>query len=96
MDVAVVGGGITGLTVAQLLAEEGASLAVVEAWRTCADVTGHTTAKVSSLHSLIYARLEATFGREASAVYGAANQAAVAAIGRPRPGVRRSGRIRLV
>lgn len=81
VDVAVVGGGITGLTVAKLLAGEGASVAVLEAGRICAGVTGYTTAKVSSLHSLIYARLETAFGRRACEVYGAANQSAVATIG---------------
>lgn len=44
VDVAVVGGGITGLTVAALLAEGGRSVAVLEAGRLGGGVTGHTTA----------------------------------------------------
>ena len=80
VDVVVVGGGITGLTVGKLLAGEGASVAVVEAGRICAGATGYTTAKITSLHSLIYARLEQAFGTDAARAYAAANQAAVAVV----------------
>lgn len=77
VDVAVIGGGISGLTLARLLAAEGVAVAVVEAGHLCAGATGYTTAKVTSLHSLIYAKIERSFGFEAAAVYAAANEAAV-------------------
>ena len=80
VDVAVVGGGITGLTAAKLLVGEGATVAVIEAGRICAGVTGYTTAKVTSLHSLIYARIEQAFGAGAASAYAAANQAALAMV----------------
>lgn len=80
VDVAVIGGGITGLTLGRLLAAEGATVAVLEAGRICAGASGYTTAKVTSLHSLIYARLESSFSADASAVYAGANEAAVAKV----------------
>ncbi len=77
VDVAVVGAGIAGLSVARLLAAQGATVAVIDAGPVGAGVTGYTTAKVTALHSLIYARLRESFGAEAAAVYATANQAAI-------------------
>ncbi|MCW2792776.1 MAG: dependent oxidoreductase [Nocardioides sp.] len=48
-DVVVVGGGITGLTTALLLARAGKSVAVLEARHVGAGTTGRSTAKVSAL-----------------------------------------------
>lgn len=79
-DVAVIGAGITGLTTARLLADAGASVVVVEAGRVCSGVTGYTTAKLTSLHSLIYARLAEAFDAERAALYAAANEAAIAKV----------------
>ena len=56
-DVAVIGGGIVGVTTALLLAEAGARVVLIEANRIGHGVTGHTTGKVSSQHGLIYAQL---------------------------------------
>lgn len=80
VDVAVIGGGISGLTLARLLAADGVAVAVVEAGPLCAGATGYTTAKVTSLHSLIYAKIERSFSAETAAVYAAANEAAVAKV----------------
>jgi glycine/D-amino acid oxidase-like deaminating enzyme/nitrite reductase/ring-hydroxylating ferredoxin subunit len=82
VDVAVVGGGITGLTVALLLNRAGASVAVLEAGRVAAGVTGHTTAKVTSLHGLTYAGLERSFGADGAHTYAEANEAALAEMAR--------------
>lgn len=76
-DVVVVGGGITGLTTALLLAERGVSVVLVEGARLCAGTTGYTTAKVTSLHSLTYAHLVDEMGEEKARLYGEANQAAI-------------------
>jgi glycine/D-amino acid oxidase-like deaminating enzyme/nitrite reductase/ring-hydroxylating ferredoxin subunit len=77
-DVAVIGGGIAGLTTALLLTEAGAGVVLLEADRVGHGVTGHTTAKVSSQHGLIYARLRSHIGADAARAYGAANEAALA------------------
>ena len=48
-EVAIVGAGLTGLTLAVLLARAGVSVVVVEAACVGAGTTGHTTAKISLL-----------------------------------------------
>jgi glycine/D-amino acid oxidase-like deaminating enzyme/nitrite reductase/ring-hydroxylating ferredoxin subunit len=77
-DVAVIGGGIVGVTTALLLAEEGASVALLEAGRLAGGTSGYTTAKVSSQHGLIYEALRSQHGRETARRYGEANEAALA------------------
>ena len=76
-DVAVVGGGVAGLCTAWELACAGRSVAVLEADRIAAGVTGHTTAKVSALHGLAYSRLRARRGREYARLYALSQQGAV-------------------
>lgn len=56
-DVIVIGGGITGLCTAWRLAHDGCRVALVEAGRIAEASTGNTTAKVTALHSAIYADL---------------------------------------
>ena len=76
-EVAVIGGGIVGVTTALLLQEAGADVVLLEANRLGHGVTGHTTAKVSSQHGMIYAQLRSKFGSEAARTYGEANEAAL-------------------
>jgi glycine/D-amino acid oxidase-like deaminating enzyme/nitrite reductase/ring-hydroxylating ferredoxin subunit len=80
VDVAVLGAGITGLSVAARLIDEGLSVAIVDQSRVGSGVSGHTTAKLSSLHRLTYAKLIRSFGREHARAYGEANEAGVRAI----------------
>ena len=77
VDVAIVGGGIVGLTAATLLKEQGKTVAVLEAKRIVAGVSGNTTAKVTSLHTLIYAYLIQHFGKEKAQIYATANETAI-------------------
>ncbi len=63
VDVAVIGGGIAGITTAYLLTLEGLRVAVIEADRVLRATTGHTTAKLTSQHSLIYDKLINQFER---------------------------------
>ena len=79
-DVAVVGGGITGITTAVLLKQAGYTVAVIEGDRISRGVTGHTTAKVTSLHRLIYRELVDRFGGSRAKQYADANQAAIGTI----------------
>ena len=73
-DALVVGAGITGLVSALLLQREGLDVVVVDQHRVGAGVTGHTTAKLSSLHQLVYAEFAERFGDEGARVYAAANE----------------------
>src|SRR5215210_5801639 len=76
VDVAVLGGGITGIATAYLLKQAGAGVAVVEARRIVKSVTGNTTAKITSQHSIIYDRLISDFGEEQARLYGEAQESA--------------------
>ncbi|MEU8418393.1 FAD-dependent oxidoreductase [Amycolatopsis japonica] len=77
VDVAVLGGGIAGLTTAYRLARAGRSVLVLEAGRIAAGVSGHTTAKISTQHGLKYATLAKTKGTEAAAMYAYTQAAAL-------------------
>src|SRR5438270_6830294 len=77
VDVAVVGAGITGLTVARLLGAEGASVAVIEAGEVCSGVTANTTAKVTALQRTTISEIGHRLGRERATAYAEANRAAV-------------------
>jgi glycine/D-amino acid oxidase-like deaminating enzyme/nitrite reductase/ring-hydroxylating ferredoxin subunit len=77
VDVVILGGGLCGLNTALLLQREGLSVAVLEARRIAAAVTGHTTAKITALHGLIYRQLGANFGLDAARLYAGANQSAI-------------------
>jgi glycine/D-amino acid oxidase-like deaminating enzyme/nitrite reductase/ring-hydroxylating ferredoxin subunit len=77
VDVAIVGGGIAGLTTAMLLKKAGKTVAVVDARKIAEGVSGHTTAKVTSLHQLIYADLLENLGIDKARIYAESNQAAL-------------------
>jgi glycine/D-amino acid oxidase-like deaminating enzyme/nitrite reductase/ring-hydroxylating ferredoxin subunit len=77
-DVAVIGGGIVGITTALLLKEAGARVALLEAGRLARGVSGQTTGKVSSQHGMVYARIASKFGADGARTYGEANEAALA------------------
>jgi glycine/D-amino acid oxidase-like deaminating enzyme/nitrite reductase/ring-hydroxylating ferredoxin subunit len=77
VDVAVVGGGIAGLTAAFLLKRAGKTVVLLEADQIATGTSGHTTAKLTSLHQVIYADLIKEVGEEKARLYGQSNQAAV-------------------
>lgn len=81
VDVAIIGGGMVGITSAYLLGQEGLSTAIIEADRILRGTTGHTTAKITSQHSLIYAQLKKKVGEEKARQYAEANETAIHTIG---------------
>lgn len=76
-DVAIVGGGITGITAAYLLANKGLSVTLIDASDLLNGTTGHTTAKITSQHGLIYDQLIKDFGEEQAKLYYEANNDAM-------------------
>ena len=81
VDVAVVGGGIVGLTTALLLAEAGRNTMVVEGARLASGVSGFTTAKVTASHGLAYSRLESDHDEDVARRYAEAQLAGLALVG---------------
>lgn len=77
VDVAIIGGGLAGISTAYFLKREGVKVAVVEADRICQGTTGHSTAKITAQHSLIYNYIQTQFGKEFAQQYADANQEAI-------------------
>lgn len=75
--VAVVGGGITGLTTALLLQREGVSVALLEADTIGEGATGRTTGKVTAKQGLAYSKIESEHGEKTAGLYAASQAAAV-------------------
>src|SRR6056297_970821 len=76
-DTVVLGGGIVGLTAAYHLTRAGHEVAVVERDRIVTGTTGHTTAKLTSLHGLRYSELRHQLGEERAHQYARANEQAI-------------------
>ena len=79
-DVAIIGAGIVGLTAAYVLCRAGVSVAVIEARRVGRQVTGRSSAKITSQHSLIYRHLRDTSDLDTARTYADANRAGAAQI----------------
>lgn len=73
-DVAIVGGGITGIMTAYKLTQAGFKVVLLEAGKLLHGTTGHTTAKITSQHHLIYHELIQQEGKEKAALYYKANE----------------------
>lgn len=76
-EVCIVGGGITGITAAYLLSRKGVKVILIDADRIAGATTGHTTAKVTAQHGLIYAELMESLGKEQASAYYQAMQEAM-------------------
>ena len=74
VDVAIVGGGIVGITTARMLKDRGLKVAVIEARRVGRQVTGKSTAKMSSQHGILYRTLEQKFGEDKARLYAEAQE----------------------
>lgn len=79
-DVAVVGGGITGLTTALLLAEQGKRVALLESRQLGAGVSGATTAHLTEALDARYHVLEGRFGTDGARLARESTRAALSKI----------------
>lgn len=76
-DVLIIGGGLCGILCAYMLKDAGVDCLLVEADTIGKGVTCNTTAKITSQHGLIYAKLVKTRGREIAMGYLHANEEAL-------------------
>jgi glycine/D-amino acid oxidase-like deaminating enzyme/nitrite reductase/ring-hydroxylating ferredoxin subunit len=77
VDVAIIGGGLTGITTAYLLKREGIKVALLERYR-CADAdTGNTTAHLTYVTDYRLHQLVKTFGRDGAKAFWDAGAAAI-------------------
>ncbi|MGH4124571.1 MAG: FAD-dependent oxidoreductase [Clostridium sp.] len=77
VDIVIIGGGITGITTALLLKNEGFKIALIEADKIAQGTTGHTTAYVTSQHNIIYNDLIERMGFGKAKQYADANESAI-------------------
>jgi len=80
VDIAIIGGGLAGISCAYLLQKEGYKITVLEADRICQGATAHTTAKITSQHGLIYSKIKTQLGKEMAKQYAEANEMAISEI----------------
>ena len=80
VDVAIVGGGIVGIASAFALKQSGLKVAVVEAAKVFHGTTGHTTAKLTAQHDIIYSTINTNMNLESAQQYADANKAALMAV----------------
>jgi glycine/D-amino acid oxidase-like deaminating enzyme/nitrite reductase/ring-hydroxylating ferredoxin subunit len=77
VDVAVIGGGITGITAATLLKDAGCTVAVIEALRVGEGTTGDTTAHLTEAVDTRYATLIRDFGEAGARLVAESSRAAI-------------------
>ncbi|WP_408008745.1 FAD-dependent oxidoreductase [Pseudalkalibacillus sp. A8] len=77
VDVAIIGGGITGITTAYLLSRSGHKVALIDAGNIINGTTGHTTAKITAQHDLIYDELIQHIGEVRAKQYYQSNTEAI-------------------
>lgn len=76
-DVCIIGAGIFGLTCAYYLSHLGFQVVVLEKDNIGEKTTGHTTAKITSQHSLFYDYLINSYGKKFASDYLEANEKAI-------------------
>lgn len=76
-QVLVIGGGLAGLLCAYRLSQQGIDCVLIEADQICRKVSGHTTAKVTSQHGLVYHKLLRRYGARTARLYWLMNQEAI-------------------
>jgi glycine/D-amino acid oxidase-like deaminating enzyme/nitrite reductase/ring-hydroxylating ferredoxin subunit len=79
-DVAIVGGGVTGLTAATLLARQGLRVALLERHALASGETGNTTSHLTEAVDSRYQRLRSAFGDEGARLVAQSQRDAIARI----------------
>ncbi|GAK07311.1 LOW QUALITY PROTEIN: Rieske [2Fe-2S] iron-sulfur protein [Geomicrobium sp. JCM 19038] len=69
VDHLIVGAGITGITLAYLLSKKGKSVTLIDANRLMNGTTGHTTAKITAQHALIYDEFKSNIGKSNARIH---------------------------
>lgn len=82
VDVVVVGGGITGLTSAYLLASSGKRVALVEARRIGSGVSHRSTTHLTEVIDTRYFEIESDFGKEGAKLVAESSRAAIEKVAR--------------
>lgn len=73
-DVAIIGGGLTGIQTAYYLTNRGLKVVVLEKDKLCSGTSGGSTGKITSQHGLLYKYLKDLNGKEYAKKYYKANE----------------------
>lgn len=76
-DICIIGAGIFGISTAYYLTKRNYKVVVIEREKIASKVTGHTTAKITSQHGLIYHYLLKQYGIEFAKKYFQANEESI-------------------
>ena len=77
VDIAIIGGGIVGVSAARFLKDQGMTVALVEARRVGRGVSGKATAKVTSQHGITYQTIAQKFDEDRARIYADAQERAL-------------------
>ena len=77
VDVCIIGGGITGISCGYYLARNNLKVCILEKDKIMKKTSGHTTAKITSQHGLIYKYLYDSYGEDTAKKYLDSNQEAI-------------------
>lgn len=77
VDVAIVGGGITGLTAAMLLADAGKRVVLLEARTLGSGVSNRSTVHMTEMVDTWYSQIESDFGRDGARLVAQSSRAAI-------------------
>ena len=77
VDVCIIGGGITGISCGYYLSKNNLKVCILEKDKIMEKTSGHTTAKITSQHGLIYKYLFDYYGKEYAKKYLDSNQKAI-------------------
>lgn len=76
-DILIIGGGMAGLLCGYMLTKAGIDCTIAEGNRIASGITKNTTAKITSLHSLVYDKLIRGYGKHQAQGYLLANEDAI-------------------